>query len=403
MTTTPSTNAPDSIIVQTRQQLLKLFNQKHDARLVYHNYPQTITILDTIQKIGKAQKVTTQVQETAMLAAAFSAIGYLEDYQNPRSAAIQSARTFLHQHEYAPESIKQVTQTIESAFRQKPGTAAEALLLDATASVRYGDDFDNQNALLRLELELMEQQKLGKTAWRKRQLDELMQVQFFTPYGKIHFAPKLAQHILKLKKQVEKAKPSLPKKATPTLPDRPFQQLDTDTPNRAVQTFFRTTYRVHINLSAIADNKANIMISVNAVLVSVLITFLSYRNIGETQPRILLPIILFIVTGLTSLTFAVLSARPKVTRLNAEQSDPVKIRRNVAFFGNFVNLELNQFEEAMDAMLRDDELVYGNMSRDLYFLGKVLDRKYHFLSLSYNVFMIGFFATAITFLIVLFL
>jgi len=402
MTTTPSTNTPDGVLVQARQHLLKLFNQKHDARLVYHNYPQTISILDTIQKIGKAQKVTAQIQEIALLAATFRAIGFLENYATPQSTALQRAREFLHEQGYPPDAIKQVTQAIEATFRQKPGTAAEALLLDAIAAVRYTDDFENQSALQRLELELVQQQKFVKTEWRNQQLDRLMQVQFFTPYGKIHYAPKLAPHILKLKKQVDKAKPSPPQK-TETLPDRPFQQLDDATPNRAVQTFFRTTYRVHINLSAIADNKANIMISVNAVLVSVLITFLSYRNIGETQPRILLPIILFIVTGLTSLTFAVLSARPKVTRLNTDSDDPINVRRNIAFFGNFVNLKLDQFEEAMDAMLRNDELVYGNMSRDLYFLGKVLDKKYHFLSLSYNVFMIGFFATAITFLIVLFL
>jgi hypothetical protein len=66
-------------------------------------------------------------------------------------------------------------------------------------------------------------------------------------------------------------------------------------------------------------------------------------------------------------------------------------------------MDLEKYEEAMDAMFRDSELLYGNMARDLYYLGKVLDKKYRYLSISYNIFMIGFIATVITFLILLFL
>ena len=53
------------------------------------------------------------------------------------------------------------------------------------------------------------------------------------------------------------------------------------------------------------------MISVNAILISVVISILSYRNIPDTNPMVLLPVVIFLVTGLTSLIFAVLSIRPK--------------------------------------------------------------------------------------------
>ena len=66
------------------------------------------------------------------------------------------------------------------------------------------------------------------------------------------------------------------------------------------------------------------------------------------------------------------------------------MEKNIIFFGNFVNLELEEYEEAMDAVLREGELMYGNMVRDLYFLGKVLDKKYRYLTNSYNIFMVGF-------------
>ena len=76
-----------------------------------------------------------------------------------------------------------------------------------------------------------------------------------------------------------------------------------------------------------------------------------------------------------------------------------EVQKNIVFFGNFVHLDLDKFEEAVDAMFRDSELIYGNMVRDLYFLGKVLDEKYRYLSISYNVFMIGFVVTVLTFMI----
>ena len=56
----------------------------------------------------------------------------------------------------------------------------------------------------------------------------------------------------------------------------------------------------------------------------------------------------------------------------------------------------------VSTVFRDGELLYGNMVRDLYYLGKVLDKKYRYLTMSYNIFMIGFIATVITFLIAMF-
>ena len=118
---------------------------------------------------------------------------------------------------------------------------------------------------------------------------------------------------------------------------------------------------------------------------------------------VLLPVVIFLVTGLASLIFAVLSIRPKVTSLLGDKFDLEKAKRNIIFFGNHVNLSLEQYEEAMDAMFRDSELMYGNMTRDMYYLGKVLDKKYRFLTISYNIFMVGFVATVLTFLVATFM
>ncbi|MFK7809432.1 MAG: Pycsar system effector family protein, partial [Saprospiraceae bacterium] len=217
------------------------------------------------------------------------------------------------------------------------------------------------------------------------------------------YAPVVAENIRNQKSKVEKSKASLLKSGKDEDGNlRMYQQIGPKNSGGGIQTFFRTNYRNHINLSAIADNKANIMISVNAILISVIISMLSYRNISQTQPMVLLPVVIFLVTGLSSLICAVLSIRPKVTSKHEGLMEMEEAKKNVVFFGNFIHLDLEQYEEAMDAVLRDGELLYGNMVRDLYFLGKVLDKKYRYLTMSYNIFMVGFVATVITFLIAIF-
>jgi hypothetical protein len=229
----------------------------------------------------------------------------------------------------------------------------------------------------------------------------LLRARYYTAAGKKEFEAELAQNILAQKKLVDRNRHKVYIDQAEGANLQKYGSIERKVPVSGVQTFFRTNYRNHINLSAIADNKANIMISVNAILISVLISIISYKNITETNPMVLMPVVIFLVTGLSSLIFAVLSARPKVTSLHGVDVQPEEARRNIVFFGNFVRMDVEAYEEALDAVFRDSELLYGNMTRDLYHLGKVLDKKYRYLTVSYNIFMIGFVATVVTFMIAL--
>jgi len=280
---------------------------------------------------------------------------------------------------------------------------AQQLLNDAIHGYNFTSQFFHHRPLLRLEQELMQGRRVSNIEWNQRLLQDLLQCRFYTAFAKKAYEPTVAQHLLVQTSRVEKDKHNkfqLVDEKEGQL--KKFQGLEKRLPGSATQTFFRANYRNHINLSAIADNKANIMISVNAILISVVISILSYQNISQRNPMVILPVVIFLVTGLSSLIFAVLSIRPKVTTKNESSTSLEEAKQNIVFFGNFVNLELEQYEEAVDAVLRDGELLYGNMVRDLYFLGKVLDKKYRFLTMSYNIFMVGFVATVLTFLVAVF-
>ena len=273
------------------------------------------------------------------------------------------------------------------------------MLSDAVNGVVFGSGFFENAPLWQLERETILGHKYDPLEWSAYLMDQLKSARFYTSHAKINAEPLVAGHIVALKQRVEKQKKREISKVV--LQDRKFDSLEPRI-NSGVQTFFRTNYRTHINLSAIADQKANIMISVNAILISVIISVISYRNMTETNPAILMPVLIFLVTGLASLIFAVLAARPKVTSVINDGTPIEEAKKHLVFFGNFVSLKVEKYEELLEEMFQDTELLYGNLSRDLYYLGKVLDKKYRFLSISYNIFMVGFVATVLTFLVVLF-
>ncbi|WP_373399479.1 Pycsar system effector family protein [Algoriphagus halophilus] len=74
---------------------------------------------------------------------------------------------------------------------------------------------------------------------------------------------------------------------------------------------FRVTAKNHMELSSIADNKANIMISVNSIIISIVVTVLIRKL--EEFPNYTIPAILLISTCLGAMVFAILATRPKVT------------------------------------------------------------------------------------------
>ncbi|MCB9285549.1 MAG: hypothetical protein H6563_15960 [Lewinellaceae bacterium] len=388
-------------VQEARQYALQWFNEHNDPRMVFHTYQQAAEVFRLAGEIGMGNQMNPEYVEAASVAAWLHNLGYVIRYDHGWEESRQLSVAFLKKIAAPEPLIQRVYNALTGLLSSEPPTMPEAqLLVDAVHAQQFGAGFFDHSPLLKLEMEL-KGQDIPMEAWGQYQLQQLLNITYYTPYAKEKFAPLLAKHLLEQKSRVEK----LQRKRSEDDEDqllRKFQMLERKLPSSGIQTFFRTSYRNHINLSSIADSKANIMISVNAILISVMISAISYKNITETTPMIMMPTVIFLVTGLTSLTFAVLSARPKVTRLNEGTHDKERIKQNLFFFGNFVNLRLDEYEEAMDAIFRDGELLYGNMVRDMYNLGQVLDKKYRYLTLSYNIFIAGFIATVVFFMIALF-
>ncbi len=157
--------------------------------------------------------------------------------------------------------------------------------------------------------------------------------------------------------------------------------------SRGVETMFRTSYRTHVDLSHLADNKANIMISINGIIISILLASISPKI--DANPWLLLPTAFLLVGCLGSLVYAILAARPRVSSHVVSLDDVRSDRSNILFFGNFIALEEDDFVEGMKELITDTDRLYVNMIRDIYSLGGVLAKKFKLLRVSYNIFMVG--------------
>ena len=157
--------------------------------------------------------------------------------------------------------------------------------------------------------------------------------------------------------------------------------------SRGIETMFRTSYRTHVDLSGLADNKANIMISINGIIISILIASISPGI--DKNPWLVWPTTVLLLGCVSAMVFAVLAARPRISSTTVTLEDIKENRANILFFGNFVTMSEPDYVEGMKDLIMDTERLYTNMIRDIYSLGGVLARKFRLLRMAYNLFMIA--------------
>ncbi|RMF26854.1 MAG: hypothetical protein D6765_08335, partial [Bacteroidetes bacterium] len=260
---------------------LQLFNERADNRLVYHSFSKTAAVVEILHRLGQENRFDPDLILIAELAAWMVDTGYLNDYENPVPASLSWARLCFEKIGLSPEIQAEALQTLEAALGSSPPETLSAQLLhDALLAWHYGEDFTEKSALLRLELELAGGRRYSPAEWARLEWEGLLQSHYFTPKGKLLYSPILTKNLTEFKSWLDK-NPHIHQELDSRPPEL-FKNLERKTPVSGNQTFFRTNYRNHINLSAIADNKANIMISVNAILISVIITILTYKNLTES-------------------------------------------------------------------------------------------------------------------------
>jgi hypothetical protein len=146
----------------------------------------------------------------------------------------------------------------------------------------------------------------------------------------------------------------------------------------------RTAQQHHVSLSVMADTKANILITVSSIVLTLVL-----GKMDEAQLRpAMLTLGAFI---LVALLLAVIAVLPKYRPLRLEPDAELPPYFNLLFFGHFAELPRERFLAELAQKMKSDGSVYETMASDLYSIGVYLSRhKYFYLRLSYLFFLGGF-------------
>jgi len=243
---------------------------------------------------------------------------------------------------------------------------------------------------------------ISKEEWDIKTLEFLEHHQYYTSYciellkeGKKQNIEKLREKIAEYAVQ-EDANQLFGTQTTETKADKQTSSLI----SKGIQTMLRLSSGNHLRLSEMADRKANILISVNAIIISVSVSVL-FRKF-ETDPFLVIPTIIFLASSVTTIVLSILATRPTVTGGKFSKEDITNKKVNLLFFGNFYKATLEDYKWGMSIMMRDPEYLYGSLIKDVYYLGVVLGKKYKLLRIAYNIFMAGIVISVIAFTISVF-
>ncbi|UYZ62677.1 Pycsar system effector family protein [Hymenobacter weizhouensis] len=396
--------AKAEIIKQAKAYITALFEEKLPRQLVYHSPKHTATVVKEAKALGEAAGLPEADQEALVLAAWFHDAGYTEAYAGHEYRSMELAATWLRQQGYPEERIRLVQDLIRATCHtEKPETDLQRLLRDADMSHMGREDFFANAELLRTEWEVMLGKTFSNEEWAEMQLDFLTSIKFYSEAGKARYKEQFKENIKAQRELLKKAEKKKKKKQEEEAGN--FAEG-----KRGVETMFRATYDNHNTLSQMADSKANMMISLNSVILSVLITYFGAKTstLGAStftrNPILAVPMALLVATALGSVVTAILSAQPDVTSFKWLKKSPqvaTNRRVNLLFFGNFTKLSLDAFQEGMGELMANKDLLYNNMITDIYYLGDVLAKKYRLLRISYTIFMVGLILVAFSFAIVL--
>ena len=153
----------------------------------------------------------------------------------------------------------------------------------------------------------------------------------------------------------------------------------------------RQTRMHHTQLSSMADMKANMLLTITSVVIT-----LSVRYI--TEPHLKWAIVVLIAFCLMTIGLATYAVMPKIPFfVKRETGETIKSPSfNLLFFADFVRLTYEEFEKGMEEIMNDPSLTYQVQVKELYTLGTFLaKKKYRFLRLAYITFIMGAFASAI--------
>jgi predicted metal-dependent HD superfamily phosphohydrolase len=402
------------VLQEARAVVTDLLLNKLSKNIKFHTLQHTQEVVAACETIANQQQIADDERFALLLAAWFHDTGYTSgDARGHEEVSVALAAEFMKARSLNETTVQKVIGCINATkMPQNPTTDLEKIICDADLFHLGTDQFDEKNKQLRQELQDFAHKDVSKKEWRKINIRFLESHHYFTPYANEKLQPVKEKHLADLVEKEEKKHETMkPEKKEKDKPKekvkdpaelaaaeeakrRKEKEKEAD---RSIATVFRIMAQSHSNLSSMADSKANILISVNSIILSIMMATLFEKL--QTDPNLQLPVSILIVVCVSSIVFGILATRPNVSHGTFTRDDIASKKTNLLFFGNYHNMNLDDYNWGMTEMLGDKNYMNASMIKDQYFLGVVLAKKYKYLRIAYNIFMFGLIISMIAFVI----
>ena len=388
-------NKIDDVIVQEASNYVaKLLEEKLSDKIEFHTFDHASNVAKSAELIGRESGLNEDELHIVILCAWFHDVGYIIDPKNHEEESAKIASGFLTSKGIDEGIINQVKDAIMATrIPQTPTDLISQVLCDADLKHLTEDNYFEPIDKMRKEWGNFTGSKIKKLKFHRKSVEFFKKHNYCTNFGKKELQPKKEKNLQLLHKEIY----MLEKKEEKKFLEKEVKKGKSKGYSRGVESMFRLTARNQISLSSIADNKSNILISVNAIIMSVSMTVLVTRF--EEAPNIIIPTLIFLLFCLVTIVIAILSTRPNISSGTFSKEDIKQNKVNLLFFGNFYNMTLDDYEWAIGELMKNDNNLYSTMIKDQFFLGKVLAKKYKLLRVAYSIFMFGIIISVLAFVV----
>ena len=391
------------LLSKVKEFIGKTFRENGSMDCHYHNFTHTAEVAKVTEEMADAIGVAENDKETLLIAAWFHDVGHTDKCDGHEDIGIKMATEFLKQNNYPDEGIQKVVSLIDSTrMPRNPKNVLEEIICDADLHHLGTSSFEIKAELFRNECEALSKSPINESEWLKTNLKFLEEHKYFTQYAKDKFETQKNINYIKTEKRLKKLKKRekegiLNMENSESVGVKSDKKKSEKNAGRSIETMFRNTMRTHIDFSSMADTKANIMISVNTLVLTIIVSIMVRKL--DSNPHLVIPTAILTITSLIALVYAIIVTRPKVTSGTFTSEDVKNKKANLLFFGNFFNMSVQDFSWGMKEMINDQDYLYDSMIKDFYYLGQVLGHKYQRLRHCYTIFMYGIIISVLAFAI----
>ena len=281
-------------IIKAEEHVRDYMNNKLPHSVYFHTFGHVLNMKKEALALSKVSKLSADKKEVLILAILFLNTGYCESYTNLVLNSKRIATDYFRKEDYPVERINEILSLINLYDSEaSPSGQLQRVMHDVCNSF-YGEKkfLIRQERLYKEEKDNSPRGPQDHLMWMNDNLEKMRRLHYHSKSGIKRYEFKKMQNIEKLEGAISKAERKEAKRI------RNFSIAE----NKAATSMFKTSLRNHIDLTAIADQKSNIMLSVSAILMTIglpLFSTMIYDNV-----YLIIPATVFAITCASTMVLA---------------------------------------------------------------------------------------------------